>query len=103
MYTNPDCLGLLANAENDQGGVNSFNIGAFSQSFSPNTVPLPENIIYHAYHGTHIYQSVPHLHDNGQFRWNPGLDDHWEKSSSMDWADALYHTFCEPEPGTHQC
>ena len=94
---------LLVHAENEVGSVHSFITGAFSQSFSSNTIPLSENIVYNAYHGTHIYQSIPYLNNNGQSRWNFGLDDYWESPSSMDWADALYYTLHEPEHSMHQC
>ena len=87
--------------ENDIGSVNSFNSRAFSQSFSSDTIPLSENIIYNAYHRAHIHQSIPYLNDNGQLRWHPGLDDYWESSSCVDWPDALYHAYVEPEYGKH--
>ena len=91
----------LFEAENEVGSVNSFSPGAFPQSFSSNPIPLPENIIYNAYRCTRIHQSVTYLNDNNQSRWHPGLDGYWKFSSSMDWADALYHTYLEPEHGKH--
>ena len=103
MYTGLDCFVLPADAENEVGSVNSFSTGAFSQSSSSNTIPLSENLIYDAYHSTHIYQSVPYIDGNGQSRWDLGLDGCWKSSPSMDRADALDYPFCEPELGTHQC
>lgn len=103
MSTILDYSRLLAHAENEVGSVHSLNTGAFSQGFSSNTIPLSENIVYNAHHGTHIYQSIPYLDDNGQSRWNPGLDDWWQSSTSMDWADALNYTFWGPEHGMPQC
>lgn len=102
MSANFDYSRLLAHAENEVGSVHSLNTGAFSQGISSNTIPLSENIVYNAYHGTHIYQSIPYLDDNGQSRWNPGLDDWWQSSTSMDWADALNYTFWGPEHGMPQ-
>lgn len=103
MYANLDRLNFIVHAENEVGSVNSFSTGAFPQSISSDTIPLSENIVYDAYHGTHIYQSIPYLNDNAQSRWNAGLDGYRESSSGMDWADALYYTLCEPEHGMRQC
>ena len=64
MYTNLGCLKDFAQAETEVGSINSINTGALAESFSSNTVPLSKNMVYNAYHGTHIYQSVPHFNDN---------------------------------------
>ena len=103
MYAKLDCPRFLIHAEDEVGSVDAIYTGAFPQSFSSNTISVSENIVYNTYNRTHIHQSVSYLNDNGQLRWNAGLDDHWESSFSMDWADALYHTYLEPENGKHRC
>ena len=102
MYTKLGCSKDYAQAETEVGSINSINTGAFSESFSSNTVSLSKSMVYNAYHGTHIYQSVPYLNDNDKFGWNPRLDSYWESSSGMDWADAFHYTYPRSENGKRQ-
>ena len=103
MYTILDRQELLEHAESQAVSIHFVNTRAFSQSLPSNTFSLSENIFYDPHHGTDNDKSVSYLDDNGQFRWHFGLDDYWESSFSVDWADALYYTFCKPENGMHQC